>query len=154
MRSGTSFLRLLAVGAVLCVTAAQGQETYMQKIDRWQKEFRKDHPGQPMLSDGQLQKLHRDELIAQSNKDMADGRELRQQQLRHEYLLLRHDQMQTNAKNGVTWNAAQWRAWDEEYNRQREDQARAWLQAWYQMGELAREQAIQEEFDRNARGGN
>jgi len=152
MRPSAPVLRLLAVSAVLCATAAQGQETYMQKLDRWQKEFRRDHPGEQMPNDGQLQKMHRDELIAQTNKDMAKGRELRQQELRHEYLLLRHNQMQVNAKNGVTWTDAQWRAWDEEYNRQREDEARAWLQAWYQMGQLAREQAIQEEFDRARRG--
>ena len=59
-----------------------------------------------------------------------------------------------NAKNGVTWSDAQWRAWDAEYNRQREDEARAWLQAWYLMSQMAREQAIQEEFDRARRGSN
>jgi len=150
----TSLLQLLAVSALLCAGVAQGQETYMQKIDRWQKEFRRDNPGVPMPNDGQLQKLHRDELIAQSNKDMAQMRANRQEELRHEYLLLRHDQMQKNAKNGVTWNDAQWRAWDAEYNRQREDEARAWLQAWYLMGELARQQAIQDEFDRARRGSN
>ena len=41
---------------------------------RWEQEWRTQHPGEPMPNPGQMQKLHRDEIIANTNAGFAKMR--------------------------------------------------------------------------------
>jgi hypothetical protein len=141
----TAFLLACFVGAVYA-------QTYQERVARWQAEWRTQHPGEPMPNDGVLQKLHRDELIQQSNADWVAGRQKRQEELRREYLLSRYNQQQINAKSGIKWNDAQWRAWDRRYSDEHKKQAEDFAKAWALMGEMARERAAQEEYERYLRG--
>ncbi len=131
--------------------AAFSAETYQERVARWQAQWRAEHPGEKMPNDGVLQKLHRDELIQQSNADWAAGRKIRQEELRREYLLSRANQQHINEKNGVKWTDAQWRAWDQRYSAEHKKQAEDFVRNWEIMGEMARQQAAQEEWERYVR---
>lgn len=145
--------RILAISFLLaCFAGSVVAETYQERLARWQAEWRAQHPGEPMPNDGKLQKLHRDELIQQSNADWAAGRKLRQQELRREYLLSRANQQHINEKNGVKWTDAQWRAWDQRYSDEHKKQAEDFARNWEMMGEMARQRAAQEEWERYVRG--
>jgi hypothetical protein len=143
---------LIASVLLACFAAtASADETYQQRLARWQAQYRAEHPGQPMPNDGVLQKLHRDELIKQTNADWDAGRKERQDELKREYLLSRYNQQQINTKNGVKWTDAQWRAWDQRYSDEHQKQAEDFAKSWALMGEMARQQAMQEEHDRYVR---
>ena len=143
---------LIASVLLACfAAAASADETYQERVARWQAQWRTEHPGQPMPNDGVLQKLHRDELLQLSNAGWEAGRKQRQEELKREYLLSRYNQQQINVKNGVTWNDAQWRTWDQRYNAEHKQQAEDFVRNWAAMGEMARQQAAQEEFERYKR---
>jgi hypothetical protein len=142
---------LIASVLLACFAATAVAETYQERLARWQAQYRAEHPGQPMPNDGVLQKLHRNELIQQSNADWDAGRKEREATLRREYLLSRYNQQQINAKNGVKWTDAQWRAWDQRYSDEHQKQAEDFAKNWALMGEMARQQAMQEEHDRYVR---
>lgn len=145
--------RILVTAFLLaCFAGSAFAETYQERVARWQAEWRTQHPGEHMPSDGVLQKLHRDELIQQSNADWAAGRKLRQEDLRREYLLSRYNQQQINAKSGIKWNDAQWRAWDQRYSDEHKKQAEDFVKNWQMMSEMARQQVMREEYERHLRG--
>lgn len=145
-------IRILVVSLVLaCFARSACAETYQERLARWQAEWRTQHPGEPMPNDGKLQKLHRDELMQQSRADWAAGRKIRQEELRHEYLMSRANQQHINAKNGVKWTDAQWRAWDQRYSDEHKKQAEDFARNWEMMGEMARQRAAQEEWERYVR---
>ncbi|HVY05179.1 MAG TPA: hypothetical protein VHB46_04310 [Burkholderiales bacterium] len=146
-------IRIAIVSIFLtCSAGVALAETYQERVARWKTEWREQHPNEPMPSDGVLQKLHRDELIKQSNADWDAGRKKRQEDLRREYLLSRYHQQQINTKSGVKWNDAQWRAWDQRYNAEHKQQAEDFARNWAMMSEMARQQAAQEEYERSLRG--
>ena len=146
-------IRILVASFLLASFASVAcAETYPERLARWQAEWRAQHPGDPMPNDGVLQKLHRNELIQQSNADWDAGRKKRQEALRREYFLSRYNQQQINAKNGTKWTDAQWRAWDQHYNAEHKQQAEDFARNWEKMGEMARERAMQEEYERYLRG--
>ena len=142
---------LLCVLVCACLGAPALADTYAERLARWQAQWRAEHPGQPLPNDGVLQKLHRNELIQQMNSDWDAGRKLRQEELRREYMLSRYNQQQINAKSGIKWTDAQWRAWDQRYIAEHKLQAEEFARNWELMGEMARQRAMQEEHDRYVR---
>jgi len=67
-------------------------------------------------------------------------RQRRQAELQHEYQLSRQRQEQINAGQHVTWTAAQWKNWDSEYDRQKQQQAQDYLNNIKKAGEMQREE--------------
>lgn len=145
--------RVLFASLLLACFAAttSADETYPQRLARWQAEWRAQHPGEPMPNDGVLQKEHRGELIQLMDAGAQAGHQQRQEELRREHLLSRYNQQQINKKNGVTWTDAQWLAWDKRYNDEHRQNAEDFVRNWAAMGEMARQQAAQEEFERYKR---
>ena len=89
---------------------------------------------------GILEKMHRGEIIQNMNNDFAQMRQRRQAELQHEYQMSRQHQEHINAAQHVTWTAAQWKNWDNEYDRQKQQQAQDYLNAIKQAGEMQREE--------------
>jgi hypothetical protein len=113
-----------------------------RRIQRWQDEWRAQHPGEPMPILPVLERLHRDEtsaLIKQSGQQMWANR---QAELKRNYLLSKQMQQRQNEANHVVWNAQQWAAWDKQYDAGQQAQANAYLQGVRQSGEMARAEAF------------
>jgi len=115
---------------------------------RWEQEWRTQHPGEPMPNPGQMQKLHRDEIIANTNADFAKMRAQRQADLQREYQLSRANQQRQLAAQHITWTAQQWQAWDRQYDRAQQQKAQDYLNGVRQAGEIDRMQREQEERDK------
>ena len=115
---------------------------------RWEAEWRQQHPGEPMPNPGQMQKLHRDEIIANTNAGFAKMRAQRQAQLQHEYQMSRANQQRQLDARHITWTPAQWKEWDRQYDRAQQQKAQDYLNGVRQAGEIDRMQREQEERDR------
>jgi hypothetical protein len=115
---------------------------------RWEAEWRQQHPGEPMPDPGQMQKLHRAEIIANSNAGFAKMRAQRQAQLQREYQLSRANQQRQLDAQHVTWTPVQWKEWDRQYDRAQQQKAQDYLNAVRQAGEIDRMQREQEERDK------
>jgi len=103
---------------------------------RWEQEWRTQHPGEPMPNPGQMQKLHRDEIIANTNAGFAKMRAQRQAQLQHEYQLSRANQQRQLDAQHVHWTAQQWQQWDRQYDAAQRQKAQDYLNAVKQAGEI------------------
>jgi hypothetical protein len=96
---------------------------------RWEQEWRQQHPNEPMPSFGALEKMHRQEIIANTNRGFDAMREARQQQLKREYLMARQlQQQQLNARH-VVWSPQQWQRWDQQYVQEHQQAAQALFNA-------------------------
>ena len=115
---------------------------------RWEAEWRQQHPGEPMPNPGQMQKLHRDEIIANTNAGFAKMRAQRQAQLQHEYQMSRANQQRQLDARHIAWTPAQWKEWDRQYDRAQQQKAQDYLNGVRQAGEIDRMQREQEERDR------
>jgi hypothetical protein len=115
---------------------------------RWEAEWRQQHPGEPMPDPGQMQKLHRDEIIANTDAGFAKMRAQRQAQLQHEYQMSRANQQRQLDARHVTWTPAQRKEWDRQYDRAQQQKAQDYLNGVKQAGEIDRMQREQEERDR------
>lgn len=115
---------------------------------RWEAEWRQQHPGEPMPNPGQMQKLHRDEIIANTNAGFAKMRAQRQAQLQHEYQISRANQQRQLDARHIAWTPAQWKEWDRQYDRAQQQKAQDYLNGVKQAGEIDRMQREQEERDR------
>ena len=120
----------------------------VQQRLRWEAEWRQQHPGEPMPNPGQMQKLHRDEIMANTNAGFAKMRAQRQAQLQHEYQMVRANQQRQNEAHHVTWTAVQWKEWDRQYDRAQQQKAQDYLNGVKQAGEIDQMQRDQEERDR------
>ena len=164
MKSGMTILALLAslAGAAHAETPyerdqreqlekAQREGTLSPQVQqrlRWEAEWRQQHPGEPMPNPGEMQKLHRAEIIANSNAGFAKMRAQRQADLQREYQLSRANQQRQLDARHITWTPAQWKEWDRQYDRAQQQKAQDYLNAVRQAGEIDRMQREQEERDK------
>jgi hypothetical protein len=115
---------------------------------RWEQEWRTQHPGEPMPNPGEMQKLHRAEIIANSNAGFAKMRAQRQAELQRQYQLSRANQQRQLDAQHITWTPQQWQAWNRQYDRAQQQKAQDYLNAVRQAGEIDRMQREQEERDK------
>jgi hypothetical protein len=131
-----------------------GLSPQVLQAQRWQQEWRQQHPNEPMPTLGDLEKLHRQEILQNMNQDFAKMRQERQAQLQHEYLLSKQHQQQILTAQHVTWTPQQWKDWDRQYDLAQQQKAQDYLNAVRQAGEMSRTEMAQEEQDRIRRSGN
>ncbi|MGA9027458.1 MAG: hypothetical protein WB440_15500 [Steroidobacteraceae bacterium] len=131
-----------------------GLSPQVQQTLRWQQEWRQQHPSEPMPNPGELQKLHRQEIINNTNQGFAKMRQARQAKLQHDYLLSKQHQAQILASQHITWTPQQWKEWDRQYDLQQQRIAQDYLKAAAMSGQMAREEAAQEQADRIRNGTN
>lgn len=162
MKTAVLMSMLLLAGAAVAETPYErDQREQMEKAQsegklspdavqrlRWEQEWRQQHPGEPMPNPGQMQKLHRGEIIANTNAGFARMRAQRQAQLQHEYQVTRAHQAQVNAQNHVTWTPAQWQAWDRQYDRAQQQKAEDYKRGVEQAGEINRMEREHDEQQR------
>src|ERR1700689_5890452 len=167
-------LCVTALGTVAWVTAVHAEtpyerdqreqlEKYQQQhglspqvlqAQRWQQEWRQQHPNEPMPTLGPLEKLHRQEILQNMNQEFAKMRQERQAQLQREYLLSKQHQQQILESQHVTWTPQQWKEGDRQYDLAQHQKAQDYLNAVRQAGEMSRTEMAQEEQDRIRRSGN
>jgi hypothetical protein len=137
-------LGLAGSGSVFWVTTAQAE--------RWKQEWRQQHPNEPMPSFGALEKLHREEIISNTNQDFAKMRQERQAKLKRDYLLSKQNQQRKLASQHITWTAEQWKQWDREYDLAMQQRAQDYLKAVELDGEMARAEKAREEEEKLRKG--
>jgi hypothetical protein len=128
----------------LAQQAQQPVRPQVLQYQRWQNEWKQQHPGEAMPSLGVLEHMHEQELVANTK---ADGRRMwaaRQAELKANYQKARQMQAQQNAAQHLTWNSQQWANWDKAYDQQMHQQAIDYEHAREQAGaELRAEMAEQ-----------
>jgi hypothetical protein len=148
LSSVVSALVLALSGSVWVATAGaetpfeksqrEDQEHYQQQhgvspqaaqARRWEQEWRQQHPNEPMPSFGALEKMHRQEIIANTNRGFAAMRKARQQQLQREYLMARQLQQRQLDARHVVWSPQQWHRWDQQYEQEHQQAAQALFNA-------------------------
>ncbi len=165
-------LGLAGSGSVFWVTTAQAETPYeknqremleryqqehglseqVQQAERWKQEWRQQHPNEPMPSFGALEKLHRKEIISNTNQDFAKMRQERQAKLKRDYLLSKQNQQRKLASQHITWTAEQWKQWDREYDLAMQQRAQDYLKAVELDGEMARAEKAREEEEKLRKG--
>lgn len=123
----------------------QGLSPQVLQAQRWEREWKEQHPGQPVPNQGVLQKLHRQETMANINAGFAKMRADRQAELRREHQLSRRNQEQKNAAQHITWTPQQWQAWERLYEQEHKKKAEDYGKARQQAAEFAQRQREQEE---------
>ncbi|HEY9678808.1 MAG TPA: hypothetical protein V6C76_12430 [Drouetiella sp.] len=108
--------------------------------ERWEAEWRQQHPGEPMPNPGQMQKLHQGEIMNNMNRGFNQMRANRQAELQRNYQMLRQHQAQENAARGITWSPQQWQAWDRQYDGAQRQAAQDYLNGVKQAGEMWHQQ--------------
>lgn len=131
-----------------------GLSPQVQQAQRWQQEWRQQHPNEPMPNLGVLEKMHRQETLDNMNQGFARMRAQRQAQLKHDYLVSRQHQQHLLDAQHITWTAQQWQQWDREYDRQQRQSAEDYLKGVAQAGAMAREEAARDEAERIRKSGN
>ena len=137
--------------AALAQQAQQPVRPQVLQYQRWQNEWRQQHPGEAMPSLGVLEHMHENELVANTQ---ADGQRMwaaRQAQLKANYQTARQMQERKNAAQHVTWNSQQWENWDKAYDQQMHQQAIDYEHAREQAGEELRAE-MAEQARREGRG--
>lgn len=175
MKAPLSFLLVLgltASGSFCWVTMAQAETPYennqremleryqkehglspqVQQAERWKQEWRQQHPNEPMPSFGELEKLHRQEIISNMNRDFAKMRQERQAKLKRDYLFSKQIQQRKLAEQHITWTARQWKQWDKEYDQAMQQRAQDYLKAVEQAGEMARIERERDEEEKRRNG--
>jgi len=162
----SSLLALLAT--TLCIAIAHAETPYerdqreqlekyerehglspqVQQAQRWEREWKEQHPGQPVPNAGVLQKLHRDEIMANTNAGFARMRAQRQADLQREHQMSRDYQARVLAAQHISWTPAQWQAWEREYDRAQQQKAQDYLKAVELSGEMARQEKAREEDEK------
>ncbi len=125
-----------------------GLSPQVQQAQRWEREWKEQHPGQPVPNAGVLQKLHRDETKANIDAGFARMRAQRQAQLQHEYRMSRDHQAQLLAAQHVAWTPAQWKDWDRRYDQAQQQKAQGYLKAVELSGEMGRQERAREEQEK------
>jgi hypothetical protein len=131
--------------------AAQGYSPSVGMGQRWEAEWRQQHPGEPMPSFGALEKLHRSEIMNNTNQGFAQMRANRQAELQRNYSMAKQNQERENAARHITWSAQQWQAWDRQYDGQMRQNAQDYLNGVRQAGDIFRkeeEERQRRQYDR------
>jgi|HubBroStandDraft_6_1064221.scaffolds.fasta_scaffold47285_2 hypothetical protein len=124
--------------AALAQQAQQPVRPQVLQYQRWQNEWRQQHPGEPMPSLGALEHMHEAELVANTRTDGQRMWAARQAELKANYQAARQMQERKNAAQHVTWNSQQWANWDKAYDQQMHQQAIDYEHAREQAGEELR----------------
>jgi hypothetical protein len=124
--------------AALARQAQQPVRPQVLQYQRWQNEWKQQHPGEPMPSLGVLEHMHEKELVANTHVDGQRMWAARQAELKANYQKARQMQEQKNAARHVTWNSQQWANWDKAYDQQMHQQAIDYEHAREQAGEELR----------------
>lgn len=120
--------------------AQQGPSLQVQQSQRWEREWKEQHPNEPVPNSGVLAKMHRGEILNNMNAGFARMRQNRQAELQRNYGLARQLQQQKNAAAGVTWSNAQWQQWDKTYDNDQRQAAINHAEAMWREGERQREE--------------
>lgn len=120
--------------------AQQGPSPQVQQAERWEREWKEQHPNEPVPNFGVLSKMHRGELLNNMNTGFARMRQNRQAELQRNYGLVRQMQQQKNTAAGVTWSNAQWQQWDKTYDNDQRQAANNYLEGIRREGERQREE--------------
>ena len=163
-----------AMGTVCGVTAAHAETPYerdqreqLQKYQqqhglspqvlqtqRWQQEWRLQHPNEPTPTPGALQKLHRQETLENINQGFVKMRQERQAQLQREYLLSKQSQQRILDSQHISWTPQQWKEWDRQYDLAQQQKAKDYLKAVAEAGEMSKTEMAREEQERIRKSGN
>jgi hypothetical protein len=126
-----------------------GLSPQVAQAQRWQQEWKQQHPNEPMPNFGELEKLHRSEILANTNAGFAKMRQERQAKLQQDYLLSKQHQQQVLAAQHVTWTPQQWKEWDQRYDQDQRAQAQAYLDGLRQAGKIEEMERQQREMDKS-----
>ncbi len=126
--------------------AQQGRSPQVEQGERWEQEWRQQHPGQPMPSFGALEKMHRGEIMQNMNSGFTRMRQNRQAELQRNRLWGKQNQENILARQHITWSSQQWANWDRQYDQEQRQRAIEALEAARQAGEL--DKAAREEEER------
>ncbi len=108
--------------------AQQGQSPQVQQGERWEQEWRQQHPGEPMPSFGALEKMHRGEIMQNMNAGFARMRQNRQAELQRNYLWAKQNQEGILARQHITWSSQQWANWNRQYDQEQHQRANDYLE--------------------------
>jgi len=125
-----------------------GLSPQVEQAQRWEREWKEQHPGQPVPNAGVLQKLHRDETTANIHAGFAQMRAQRQAELRRQHQMARDHQARQLAARHITWTPAQWQAWERQYDLDQQRRAQDYLKATQQAAEIDLAQREREEDEK------
>lgn len=125
-----------------------GVSPQVSQAQRWEREWRQQHPNEPMPSFGALEKLHRQETLSNMNQGFAAMRQRRQEELQRNYRMARQHQQHILDAQHIRWSAQQWEAWNRQYDLEQQQRAQDYLQAVQQAGEMARLEKEREEQEK------
>jgi len=118
--------------------AQQGPSPQVLQGQRWEQEWRQQHPNEPMPSFGALEKMHRGEIMQNMNAGFARMRQNRQAELQRNYLMAKQRQESILAGQHITWTSAQWANWNQQYDQEQHQRANDYLEGVRQAGEMER----------------
>ena len=98
------------------------------QTQRWEQQYAAEHPGQPMLNPGQLQKLHSSEIQAEIRAGGEQMRARRQADLQAQHQMAKEMKQQALAAQHITWSPRQWANWENEFTLSQKAQADAFLE--------------------------
>ncbi|MDB6062427.1 MAG: hypothetical protein JWM78_2530 [Verrucomicrobiaceae bacterium] len=126
-----------------------GVSAQVQQSQRWEQEWRQQHPNEPVPNAGVLQKLHRQETLNNINQGFAKMRQERQAKLQQDYAFAKQRQQQMLAAQHITWTPQQWQNWDRQYDQSQQAQAQAYLDGIKKAGEIQEAERQQREMQYN-----
>lgn len=127
---------------------AQNKSPQVLQAERWEREWKEQHPGQPVPNMGVLQKLHRQETLATMNAGFAQMHARRQAELRRAHDMSRNHQAKILADQHITWTPQQWQAWERQYDREQRQRAQDYLNAQRQAAEIDRMERERQEQEK------
>ncbi len=115
------------------------------QAQRWEREWREQHPNEPMPSFGQLEKMHQKELL--DNNKLAGQRmwDAHAAEVKRNHDWARESQQKQLAAKHITWTPQQWQQWEQRYNAEQAQRARDYVKAFGEMGDNARLEAARDE---------
>jgi hypothetical protein len=123
--------------------AAQPVNSSILQSQRWENEWRQQHPGQPMPNAGQLQKMHSAEIQGNIKNGWAQMRQRQAVKANEEYQMATEISKRNAARDGVTWSKAQF---ERDYDQSHKDQADAYLESVRQSREISDTEAEDRRF--------
>jgi spore coat protein CotH len=114
----------------------QGLSPSTLQAQRWNQQWLREHPGEPMPNAGQMQKMHRGEIINTMNNDFANMRQARQAELQQNLALARQMQERKLAAQHIKWSPQQWQNWNNQYQAAQYQAAEDYKAGVRQAGEI------------------
>lgn len=113
--------------------------------DRWENEWRTQHPGQPMPNFGQLEKMHRGETLNNINNGFNAMRARRQQELSRNKSLAKQLYAKQIGKPGGTLSASEEQAFNRQYDNDQREYAEDFKRGQQQAGEIFEAERLERE---------